>query len=253
MKISSLFHTLPRLTRGKAWFAGSAVVVLSVAGAAVAASSPASTSAVMATFTATSVANKNVQSCTGSDGNYEFTQATYTGTSTSADPHLSGPITLDVSSVYNTSKNLGWVTADVQVASSTAGDSTNAKLTAVDANGTVQGFLVSGKIGSGNGDGGHGNGFNLAANVTGSFTGAGGFTAGSLGTGAATDTAVITAGSCKASSDGDNDNDNDSGGHSPTTGSFGTTGATGPTGPTGSFGSKHDPKHGPSLGHGDDK
>ena len=246
MKIPSLIHTLPRLTRGKAWFAGSAVVVLSVAGAAIAASSPASTSAVTATFSATSVANRTVQSCTGADGSYEFTHATYTGTSTSADPHLSGPITLDVSSVYNTNKSLGWVSADVQVDSSTAGDSTNAKLTAVNANGTVQGFLVSGKLGHGNGNNGHGNGFNLAANVAGSFTGAGGFTAGSLGTGTATDTAVITTGSCNASGDGDNDDD--SGGHSSNSGSFGTTG---PTGPTGSSGSQHDFKHGQSRGHGD--
>ena len=193
MKISSLIHTLPRFSRRKAWFAGSAVVALSVAGVAIAASTPGPTSAVSATFTATTVANKTVQSCTGTDGTYEYTRATYSGTTAGAtDPHLNGAITLDVSSVYNTTKNLGWLKAKVRVVSTTPGNDTSANLTGVNVNGTVQGFMVSG----GNE---HGNSVNLLANVTGSFTGAGGFTAGSIGTGAATNTALISTGSCNDS------------------------------------------------------
>ena len=254
MKLSSLIHVLPRLSRGKALLAGSALVVVSVAGAAIAASFPASTSAVSASFTATTVTNKNVSTCTGADGTYEYTQATYAGTATSTDPHLSGPITLDVSSVYNTNKNLGWISAGVQVASSTPGDNTFAKLSGVNANGTVQGFMTSG-----NGGREHGGGTTLFANVTGSFTGAGGFTAGSIGTGTATDTAIITMGSCNAPSSGGggNENDDDSGGHGSlgSLGSSGTigTGSSGTIGAgQGSIGSFHGLKHGLSLSLGQD-
>ena len=247
MKISSLIPTLPRLSRKKAWVAGCAVVALSVAGAAIASSVPASTTAVSGTFTATTVTNRTVSTCTGADGTYEYSRATYGGTATSTDPHLSGPITLDVSSVYNTTKSLGWLSARVQIASSTPGDNTDARLSGVNANGTVQGFMSSG------GNGGHGNGTNLLANVTGSFTSAGGFTAGSIGTGAATDTAIITAGSCNASND--NDGDDDSGGqgsHVGLSGSQqGTTGQQGAIGQQGSIGSLHGLKKGLSLGHSD--
>ena len=115
-------------------------------------------------------------------------------------PHLNGAITLDVSSVYNTTKNLGWLKAKVRV-----GNDTSANLTGVNVNGTVQGFMVSG----GNE---HGNSVNLLADATGSFTGQGGFTAGSIGTGAATNTALISTGSCN-DSHGGGGGDDESGEH----------------------------------------
>jgi hypothetical protein len=243
MKLSFLPRALARHSRSRGWLAGSAIVALSIAGAAIAASSPVSTTAVNASFTATTVSNRSVQTCTGSDGTYELTRATFAGTATSSDPHLNGPITLDVSSVYNTVKTLGWIKAEVRIESSTPGDGTTAKLTAVDNNGTVQGFLV--------GDG-HGNGVTLLANLTGSFTGAGGFTTGSIGTGSATDTAIITSGSCDVSNDddsgeSDSDNGSSSGGQQGSSGvQQGSFGA-----PHGSIGSPHGLK-GPGLGRSDD-
>ena len=88
----------------------------------------------------------------------------YSGTAVSTDPRLNGAVTLDVSSVYNTTKNLGWLKAKVRIISSTPGNDLNAKLNGVNVNGSVQGFMMSG-------DSEHSNNVNLLANVTSSSPG----------------------------------------------------------------------------------
>lgn len=174
--------------RRRAWLAGAAVVALTVTGVAIA-GGPSTTSQVSATFTATTVVQKDVQTCTGVDGTYEITHATYSGTAVSSDPHLNGPIRIDVKSVYNTTKNLGWLSGKLRVDNSTTGDRAHGNLSAVNMGGQLQGFLSGEETAPGN---------RLLANVSASFASATGFGSGQLGAGTATNTAVVSSGSCKS-------------------------------------------------------
>ena len=174
--------------RRRAWLAGAAVLALAVAGVAIA-GGPSTTNPVSATFNATTVVKKNVQTCTGADGTYEITHATYAGTSTSADPSLNGPIRIDIKSVYNTTKNLGWLNAKLQFDGTTPGGKAHGNLSAVNAGGQLHGFVSGQETAPGK---------HLLANVSASFAGATGFGSGQLGTGTAINTAVVFSGSCKA-------------------------------------------------------
>jgi hypothetical protein len=171
----------------RAWFAGAAVVALTVTGVAIA-GGPATTNPDTATFAATTVVQKTVQTCAGADGTYEITHATYSGTASSSDPHLNGPIRIDVKSVYNTTKNLGWLSGKVHVDNATTGDRAHGNLSAVNVGGQLQGFLSGEETAPGN---------RLLANVSASFASATGFGSAQLGTGTATNTAVVSSGSCK--------------------------------------------------------
>ena len=126
--------------RRRAWLAGAAVVALTATGVAIA-GGPSTTTQVSATFTATTVMQKDVQTCTGVDGTYEITHATYSGTAVSSDPHLNGPVRIDVKSVYNTTKSLGWLSGKLRVDNSTTGDRAHGNLSAVNVGGQLQGFL----------------------------------------------------------------------------------------------------------------
>jgi hypothetical protein len=181
----SIFHW--ERTQRRAWLAGAVVVALTVTGVAIA-GGPSATSPVSATFTATTVLEKTVQTCTGADGTYEITHGTYSGTAVSTDPHLNGPIWIDVRSVYNTTKNLGWLSAKVHVDNATTGDRAHGNLSAVNVGGQLQGFLSGAETAPGN---------HLLANVSATFASATGFGSGQLGTGTGTNTAVVSGGSCK--------------------------------------------------------
>lgn len=178
-----------RLLRPRMWLAAVSVVALAAAGVAIADSGSATTSTVsLPTFSATTVVKKNVTTCTGADGTYEFTDATYTGTASgSADPNLNGALQIEVRSVYNTTKNLGWLKGHLKIDSSTPNQGARGQLTAVNVNGQLQGFLK----GDDEGPGGK-----LLGNVSASFAGATGFASGSLGTGTGTNTAIVVGGSC---------------------------------------------------------
>jgi hypothetical protein len=176
-----------RRPQRKAWLAGAAVVALTVSGVAIA-GGPSTTSSVSATFTATTVVKKNVQTCTGADGTYEITHATYYGTASSSDPNLSGLVRIDVKSVYNTTKNLGWLDGRLRVEGSAAGERAHGNLSAVNVGGQLQGFLSGAETAPGN---------HLLANVSATFASATGFGSGQLGTGTGTNTAVVSGGSCK--------------------------------------------------------
>jgi hypothetical protein len=102
----------------------------------------------------------------------------YTGLS-AGDPELTGPITLDVHSVINTTDNVGAVTGKLKITG--ASGKTAAQYDAVYDGGNLAGLA-----------GGHAGdpGAKLLANLSAGFTTAGGFTSGKLGGGTAGGSAV---------------------------------------------------------------
>ncbi len=157
-----------------------ALATLVTAGAAVAHLKSTDVSQVNATFTATSVSQLRTQTLTCDGGQLEVSSARYTGTATSGTPDLAGPMELRVYSVYNTTKKLGWAEGRLVVGASD--DRTHARFTAVNVNGTLDGWL--------SGSAGHRDG-GLFGSFSGSFTTAGGLTSGQLGTGTGTNAALL--------------------------------------------------------------
>jgi len=190
-----------------------ALSVLVLAGMAFAhGGGPSSVQATSATFVATTVADSKSDSCTGADGTYTRTRAMYSGTATSTDARLSGPMTVRATTVYNATTKLGVVSGQFRVGT------THGAFQAVDTDGTLAGF-ANGKA--------HGHDGRLVANLSATFDPATGFADGSsFGGGSAPDTAVFVSGECP-------------GHHSHE----GATGASGPSGPTGATGPHHG-KHG---------
>lgn len=138
-----------------------------------------SVTAVSGTFTATTVSNSQTRSCTTTDGKtLATTRATYSGAATgSAD--LTGPITLQTSSLVNTTDGVGTVEGKLKIAAS--GGTTVAQFSGVYDHGSVAGLAA-----------GHGatRSAKLLANVSGSFTASGGFASGKIGGGTAGGSAV---------------------------------------------------------------
>jgi hypothetical protein len=191
----TFFQHRARHGRARTWIAGGALVALTACGIAAADSALSGASLVSATFYANTLAGSTEsQSCTASNSNtIQLTEATFTGTATSTtDPSLNGPLTIRVRSVYDSTTNAGWLTADVMVANSTATPpaSFEGRLTAVNDNGAVQGLLR----------GDQGAGIELLGNVTSTFSATGGFgssiSQGTIGTGSGNDTAIVSSGSC---------------------------------------------------------
>jgi hypothetical protein len=188
MKTKFSIHLPARRPRRKALLAGAAGMMLALAGVAIADTGTSSTAAVAATFSATSLVKKDVRTCTGADGTYEVTHATFTGTSSSSDAHLNGTLQLDVKSVFNTTTNLGWLEGKLKVESSTAGESAKGKLSAVNSGGQLSGF-VKGDVSEPHGK--------LLANFSAGFSTTGGFSSGQLGGGGTTtNTAIVASGEC---------------------------------------------------------
>ena len=124
-----------------------------------------------ATFTATTVANASTRTCTTSDGTFVQTRAEYTGTVTSSDPTLNGPMRLSIQSVINTTRNLGVVSGRLRIDTTSSRDTT-ASLNAVYANGQVHG-LASGRVKDPSAA--------LLADLSSAFSTTGGFTNGKIG------------------------------------------------------------------------
>jgi hypothetical protein len=145
-----------------------------------------SVTSVSATFTATTPSVVKTKTCTGSDGTYATTDATYTGTSTSTEPSLNGPVSIDAESLLNTTTNIGTVTGRISFGS---GHGNNTQFEAVYSNGNISG-IASGNI--------HDSDSQLLANLSAAFSATGGFTNGKLG-GATTggDAVEILHGGCK--------------------------------------------------------
>jgi hypothetical protein len=192
-----------------------------------------SASSTSASFTATSVANSSNQTCTAANkDSIQVFDATYTGTATSSDANLNGPITINAHSVYDATTNVGAVSGDVTIGGGSSGF--RGRLVLVNAAGHLQG-LVAGSEASGG---------QVLGNVTATFSTTGGFTGpaaiGSPGT--AADTAIVTTSSCTPTQQGDDDQDDDNGGGGKSgLGSFGASGNSHTLGNLGTFGfGRHD-------------
>jgi hypothetical protein len=213
-----------RSGRRKAVIAAAVATMLVTAGAALAFHGFSSAGTVTATFVANTAANSQSQTCTAANNDsIQISEATFTGTATSADTHLNGPITIDARSVYDATTNAGSVTADVSTTGGFEG-----RLIAVNVKGQLQGFLVGEESGGGQSGGGQ-----VLGNLSSSFSTTAGFgsssTPATIGTGTGMNTAIVSTSSCASShdqgEDTDNDDDNGQGGNwhhlSINTGHFG--------------------------------
>jgi hypothetical protein len=145
-----------------------------------------SVKSVSATFTATTSSVVRTSTCTGADGTYATTNATYTGTSTSSEPSLNGPISIDTQSLLNTTTNIGTVSGKIRFGSGPGNDT---QFAAVYSNGNIAG-LATGHTGD--------PGTQLLANLSAGFSTTGGFTSGMLGGGTSGGNAVeLLGGGCK--------------------------------------------------------
>jgi hypothetical protein len=161
--------------------------VLALAGIALAhTKGPSSTQAVSAEFSTDAVSNVKTDTCTGADGTYTQTRATYTGTATSDDARLNGTLTIRARSVYNTTTNLGHVEGAFRV-KGTSGQARGV-FSAVNTGGSLAG-IAGGGVKAPRGA--------LLANLSAAFDPATGFSAGKLGSGSSEDTAVVVSGSCR--------------------------------------------------------
>jgi hypothetical protein len=142
--------------------------------------------AVSATFTATTVSNLRTSNCVGAEGSpYTYTRATYSGTATSTDPTLDGPVTIDLSSYINTSTGYGTVAGKLRI--STAGNGhTDAHIDGVASGGGFAG-LAAGRVDSATW---------LLGNVSAGFSPATGITNGKLGASAGGDAVEGVPGRC---------------------------------------------------------
>src|SRR4051812_26849384 len=159
------------------------VAALAGAGMAVAHHSESkSVKKVDAAFTAAPSGTVKVSSCTGTDGTYVTTKATYAGTATSTtDPNLNGPITLRTESLINTTTNVGTVSGRLNIDAGSGRD-TNAEFALVYSGGNVAGLAA-----------GHTEDHSaLLGNVSAAFNSTTGFTAGKIG-GTTGGDAVVTA------------------------------------------------------------
>jgi hypothetical protein len=136
--------------------------------------------AVSATLTATTPTNVKTSTQTCNGQTIEVTTGRWSGTATSTTADLAGTVDLYVKSVYNVTKNLGWVEGKLKIRA--ADDRTSAHFTGINSNGTLDAWL-RGHAGKGDGA--------LLGSLTGTFSKTGGLTAGTIGSGAGADAAVL--------------------------------------------------------------
>jgi hypothetical protein len=181
---------LPRLSRGKALLGGALAAGLAAAGIAIAGPGAGPTTAVsgsLGTLTATDV---HTRTCTASNGDViQTTHAKYTGTSSgNSDARFNGSVSADVKSVIDTTTKLGSLDGHVQVDGSAGpGEELHGGFRAVYNNGSFEG-LLKGDVSNPDGK--------LLADVSGSFT-AGTSTTLALGSGTATNWAIVSSGHCE--------------------------------------------------------
>jgi hypothetical protein len=157
-----------------------ALGALVASGAAVAHLKAGDVTAVSATLSATTPANVQTRSYTCAGQTFEVTTGRWTGTATSTTPDLNGAVELQLKSVYNATKNLGWIDGRIKIRG--ADDKTSAGFSAVNTGGKLDGW-VAGHAGRGDGT--------VFGSLTGSFSKTGGLTEGALGTGTGANTALI--------------------------------------------------------------
>jgi hypothetical protein len=145
---------------------------------------------VSATFTASTVGNLRTATCAGTDGTYAKSHASYGGSFVSSEPSLNGNARIEASSFVNTTTGVGTVWGEIRI--DTGDRRTRASFEGVLAGGTLVG-LAEGRTRVDR------DGAKLLANLSASFTAAGGFTNGKLGGATAPGEAIlITHGRCHA-------------------------------------------------------
>jgi hypothetical protein len=157
-----------------------ALGTLVAASAAVAHLRAADVTAAAATLTATAPTNVETRTFTCDGQTFEVTTGKWTGTATSTTADLNGAAALYLKSVYNTTKKLGWVEGRLKIAASD--DRTHLHVSGVNTDGTIDGW-VRGHAGRGDGS--------VFGSLAGTFSKTGGLTAGAIGSGSATNAAVI--------------------------------------------------------------
>jgi hypothetical protein len=198
--VSRVAKRIP-MRRRTGLFAAATLATLAITGGALAwQGGPSTATLVSATFSANTVGNSQTQTCTAANNDsIQVTQATFTGTASSTDTHLTGPVTINAISVYDATTNAGTVSGQL-----TIGTGFQGRFLTVNAHGTLQGFLAGAENGGGQ----------LLANLSSSFSTASGFGSASslatIGSGTATNTAIVSTSNCagsKAHSAKDNDDD----------------------------------------------
>ena len=157
-----------------------ALGALVAASAAVAHLRAADVTAAAATLTATTPTNVETRTFSCDGQTFEVTTGKWTGTATSTTADLNGPAALYLKSVYNTTKKLGWIEGRLKIAASD--NRTHLSITGVNSDGTIDGW-VRGSAGRGDGS--------VFGSLAGTFSKTGGLTAGAIGSGTATNAAVI--------------------------------------------------------------
>jgi len=234
-----VFPDKARVTRRRGVLALAAVVAaLAASGAAFAFHGGfGSASPVAATFFANTVANSQSQTCTAANNDsIQITSATYTGTAASSDANLNGPITLQVKSVFDATTNAGSVTGFARIGTPGSSSGFAGGFVAVNTAGHLQG-LLSGREGGGG---------SVLANFSASFSATGGFSSSSAqatigGSGAATNTAIVSTGNCVSANMHGNDDEDDNGSGSK---SHGFNFGQGLNVSRGFFGTAHHSHHG---------
>jgi hypothetical protein len=160
-----------------------ALGALAATGAAVAHWKTADVTAVSATLTATSPTNVRTTTYTCGSQTIEVTTGRWSGTATSSTPDLAGAVSLSLKSVYNVTKNLGWIDGSLRIAASDG--RTHAHVSGINSNGTIDAWL---RGHAGRGDGA------LFGSMTGTFSKTGGLTAGAIGSGSGPDAAILANG-----------------------------------------------------------
>jgi hypothetical protein len=165
-----------------------ALVALAATGLAIAQDGQSKkTEAIAAAFTATATGTVKTTTCTGADGAYKVTRASYEGTST-GDPKLAGKVSLRVESVVNETNGLGWTKGKLTVRDAAGKTLAKTELVAVNTGKTVVNGFLSGRVK----DAGR-----LYANFSGAFSADGASVSGELGAGAALNSAIVTGGGCE--------------------------------------------------------
>jgi hypothetical protein len=169
-------------------YALASAAALALAGLAVAnTGSPQAIKTVSGTFSAASVSNSRTQTCSNADGTFTFTTARYTGTATSSEPSLNGPIALQVRSAINTTKNVGTVDGTLRI-DPASGKRTEAKFSAVFLAGQLSG-LATGHV--------QDPFSRLLANLSADFSPTAGFGNGHLGSSSGGGAVAIQPGRCQ--------------------------------------------------------
>lgn len=166
-----------------------AVAALAPVGVALAHLTADGTQSVTATFSAARQ-RADVRTCTGPDGTYEIVKGRYQGASQSTQAVLNGPIVLNVGAVYNRTEQIGWMRGSVRFQATD--HSVETRLVGTLTQGAGDTRILDGFL-DGPADE---HGAKLFGNVTASFTGAGGFTAGKIGEGGA-NVALLAGRICK--------------------------------------------------------